>query len=193
MASLRETMARNGFESNDDYEFQVRCLLHGPADGIRTLSIEGDGGRRKTAFATALAHSLERDHVLYHDFADASPAVPEVTLPASEDEYGRKEAPIEPLDDIVSHACALSEAESVVLILDQSRWQTSASTSAFTASSATAAGRWATPRSMPMGAICSCSSSARSPSTTPYSAPAFASGSTASPSAASSTARRSSA
>ena len=119
MASLRETMARNGFESNDDYEFQVRCLLHGPADGIRTLSIEGDGGRRKTAFATALAHSLERDHVLYHDFADTSPALPEVTLPASEDEYGRKEAPIEPLDDIVSHACALSEAESVVLILDQ--------------------------------------------------------------------------
>jgi hypothetical protein len=119
MASLRETMARNGFESNDDYEFQVRCLLNGPADGIRTLSIEGDGGRRKTAFATALAHALERPHVLYHDFADRSRVLPEVILPEAEDEYGRKEPPIEPLDDIVSHACALSEAEGVVLILDQ--------------------------------------------------------------------------
>jgi hypothetical protein len=119
MASLRETMARNGFESNDDYEFQVRCLLNGPADGIRTLSIEGDGGRRKTAFATALAHALERPHVLYHDFADRSRALPEVILPEAQDEYGRKGAPIEPLDDIVSHACALSEAEGVVLILGQ--------------------------------------------------------------------------
>ena len=119
MASLRETMARNGFESNDDYEIQVRCLLHGPADGIRALSIEGDGERRKTAFATALAHSLERPHVLYHDFADRSRALPDVILPEGQDEYGRKEPPIEPLDDIVSHACALSEAEGVVLILDQ--------------------------------------------------------------------------
>ncbi|WP_295879191.1 hypothetical protein [uncultured Thiohalocapsa sp.] len=119
MASLRETMARNGFESNDDYEFQVRCLLQGPADGIRTLSIEGDGERRKTAFATALAHALERPHVLYHDFADRTRALPEVILPEAQDEYGRKEPPIEPLDDIVSHACALSEAEGVVLILDQ--------------------------------------------------------------------------
>lgn len=119
MVSLRENMARHGFESNDDYDFQVRCLLHGPADGIRTLSIEGDGERRKTAFATALAHALERPHVLYHDFADRSRALPDVILPDAEDEYGRKEPPIEPLDDIVSHACALSEAEGVVLILDQ--------------------------------------------------------------------------
>jgi hypothetical protein len=44
---------------------------------------------------------------------------PEIILPAAEDEYGRKEPPIDPLDDIVSHACALSEAEVVVLILDQ--------------------------------------------------------------------------
>jgi hypothetical protein len=119
LTSLRENMAQHGFESNDDYEFQVRCLLYGPAEGIRTLSIEGDSERRKTAFATALAHALERPHVLYHDFADRSRALADVILPDAEDEYGRKEPPIEPLDDIVSHACALSEAEGVVLILDQ--------------------------------------------------------------------------
>jgi hypothetical protein len=119
MASLRETMAEHGFESNDDYEFQVRCLLNGPAEGIRTLSVEGDGERRKTAFATALGHALGRDHVLYHDFSDRSRPLPEVILPDAEDEYGRKAPPIDPLDDVVSHACALSEAETVVLILDQ--------------------------------------------------------------------------
>jgi hypothetical protein len=119
MASLREKMAQNGFESNDDYEFQVRCLLEGSAKRIRTLSIEGDGERRKTAFATALAASLDFPRVLYHDFSDESPPQPEVVLPDAEDDYGRKEPPIEPLDDIASHACALSEAEPTILILDQ--------------------------------------------------------------------------
>lgn len=118
MNNLRERMAEHGFESNDDYEFQVRCLLHGKTAGIRTLSIEGDGERRKTAFAMALAHALGRTHVLYHDFTDTE-ATPEVLLPPSTDDFGRQAPPIDPLDDIVSQACALSEAEPTVLILDQ--------------------------------------------------------------------------
>ncbi|UHD14334.1 hypothetical protein [Thiocapsa bogorovii] len=119
MSTLRASMAEHGFESNDDYDFQVRCLLKGAPNRIRTLSIQGDGERRKTAFATALAHALDTPHILYHDFSDEEPPRPEVILPPGTDEYGRKASPVDPLDDIVSQACALSEAESTVLILDQ--------------------------------------------------------------------------
>ena len=119
MKNLRESMAEHGFESNDDYDFQVRCLLKGAPNRIRALSIQGDGERRKTAFATALAHALDTPHILYHDFSDAEPPTPEVILPPGTDEYGRKASAVDPLDDIASQACALSEAESTVLILDQ--------------------------------------------------------------------------
>jgi hypothetical protein len=119
MKSLRESMAEHGFESNDDYDFQVRCLLKETPNRLRTLSIQGDGERRKTAFATALAHAIGIPHILYHDFSDEEPPTPEVILPAGTDEYGRKASPVDPLDDIASQACALSEAESTVLILDQ--------------------------------------------------------------------------
>lgn len=119
MTTLRESMAEHGFESNDDYDFQVRCLLKGMPKRIRALNIQGDGERRKTAFATALAHALDTPHILYHDFSDNEPPTPEVILPPGVDEYGRQASPIEPLDDVVSQACALSEADSTVLILDQ--------------------------------------------------------------------------
>ncbi len=119
MSTLRESMAEHGFDSNDDYAFQVRCLLRETPRRIRTLSIQGDGERRKTAFATALAHALDTPHILYHDFSDSEPPTPEVILPPGVDEYGRLASPVEPLDDIVSQACALSEAESTILILDQ--------------------------------------------------------------------------
>lgn len=119
MPSLRDKMAQHGFESNDDYEFQVRCLLEGPARTLRTLNIEGDSERRKTAFATALARALEFPHVLFHDFTEAHPAPPDVILPPSQDELGRSEPPIEPLDLKVSEACAQSEGEPTILILDQ--------------------------------------------------------------------------
>jgi hypothetical protein len=119
MPSLREKLAEHGFESNDDYEFQLRCLLESPARGVRTLNIEGDGERRKTAFANALAHALDYPHVLYHDFTDEHPPLPKVILPPSRDELGREEPPIDPLDQIVSEACAQSEGEPTALILDQ--------------------------------------------------------------------------
>jgi hypothetical protein len=119
MPSLREKMAEHGFESNDDYEFQVRCLIESPARGLRALNIEGDGERRKTAFATALARALDFPHLLYHDFTAQNPPLPDVILPPSKDELGREEPPIDPLDQVVSEACAQSEGEPTVLILDQ--------------------------------------------------------------------------
>ncbi|MBK1648429.1 hypothetical protein [Rhabdochromatium marinum] len=119
MTNLRRAMTEHGFESNDDYEFQVRCLLEEPTRHIRTLSIEGDSDRRKTAFAHALAQALEFPHLLYYDFTEQDPPPPEIILPPSKDELGREEPPIAPLDDIASKACALSEAEKTVLILDQ--------------------------------------------------------------------------
>ena len=119
MSNLREKMAKFGFESNDDYEFQLRCLLESPASRVRTLNISGDGERRKTAFANALARALGFSHILYHDFTDEHPPQPDVILPPSRDEMGREEPPIEPLDEIVSEACAQSEGEHTILILDQ--------------------------------------------------------------------------
>jgi hypothetical protein len=119
MASLRETMARHGFESNDDYEFQVRCLLGADTSGIRCLNILGDSDRRKTAFANALAHALDYPTILYHDFTQQNPPRMDVILPPSRDKMGREEPPVDPLDQIVSEACALSEGERTLLILDQ--------------------------------------------------------------------------
>jgi hypothetical protein len=119
MASLREKMAHHGFESNDDYEFQVRCLLESPTDLIRALNIEGNSDRRKTAFASALAHSMAVPHIRYYDFTAQSHPLPDVILPPSKDDMGREEPPIDPLDQVVSEACALSEADPTVLILDQ--------------------------------------------------------------------------
>lgn len=112
-------MARYGFESNEDYGYQLRCLLSNPVDRIRCLHVDGDSSRRKTAFANALAQALEYPHLLYHDFTDQHPPQPEVVLPPSKDEKGLTAPPIEPLDQTLSEACALSMAERCILILDQ--------------------------------------------------------------------------
>jgi hypothetical protein len=121
MPSLRERcskMARYGFESNDDYEFQVRCLMESPARTLRTLNIEGDSERRKTAFATPWPGPWSCATV-YHDFTERTPPQPDVILPPSKDEMGREEPPIERLDQVVSEACAYSEGTPTMLILDQ--------------------------------------------------------------------------
>ena len=86
MPSLIEKLTEHGFESNDDYEFQVRCLLETPTSGIRALNIEGDGERRKTAFANALARALDFPQILYHDFTVVHPPLPDVILPPNQDE-----------------------------------------------------------------------------------------------------------
>ena len=119
MANLREKMARNGFESNIDYAYHLRCLLSQPGDRIPALSVEGDSGRRKTAFATALAAALEHPQRLYHDFTQATDPPPKVIPPPSKDEEGREEPPIPAFERIMSDACAFSEGEKTVLILDQ--------------------------------------------------------------------------
>jgi hypothetical protein len=115
----QKRMAQHGFESNDDYDYQLRCLLSGRFEGLRALNIEGDCGRRKTAFASALAQALDYPHILYHDFTQQSPPLPDVILPPSKDEAGREEPPIDPFDQVVSEACAFSEGGGTILILDQ--------------------------------------------------------------------------
>ncbi|MCX7631657.1 MAG: hypothetical protein N2038_15650, partial [Geminicoccaceae bacterium] len=119
MSVLSAKLAEYGFESNDDYEFLVRCLFATPQTGIRLLNIEGDGERRKTAFAMALVRALAYPQILYHDFTDTHPPLPDVILPPTRDELGRMEPPIEPLDRVVSEACAHSEGEPTALIIDQ--------------------------------------------------------------------------
>ncbi len=117
--SLRARMAAHGFESNEDYEFQIRCLLNAEIRGIRCLNVEGEAGRHRTAFANALAQALDYPHILYHDFTQTHPPLPEIILPPSQDETGREEPPIEPFDDIMSQACAFSDGAPTLLILDQ--------------------------------------------------------------------------
>jgi hypothetical protein len=116
---LREKMALHGFESNDDYDYQVDCLLNGPFEGMRCLNIEGDSQRRKTAFANALAYALEIPHIIYHDFSEVKPPPPAVILPPSKDESGKEEPPISALDNRFADACGYSEGEKTVIILDQ--------------------------------------------------------------------------
>lgn len=119
MKNLRERMAEFGFESNEDYEYQVRCLLNGPFADIRALNIQGDAGRRKTAFACALARALGYPHVIYHDYSERNPPPPDIIFPPSEDESGKEEPPIDIIDCRLSDACAQSEAEDTIVILDQ--------------------------------------------------------------------------
>ncbi len=119
LKSLQALMARHGFESNDDYEYQIRCLLQNPVDKLRCLNVEGGSNRRKTAFAMALAEALAYPHTLYHDFTQQKPPLRESILPPSRDEHGLQPTPIDPLDQILSEACAFSEAEGTLLVLDQ--------------------------------------------------------------------------
>jgi len=119
MHNLREKMAEHGFESNIDYAYHVRCLLSQPGDHIPALNVEGDSGRRRTAFATAFAAALEYPCRIYHDFTQAKDPPPKVVPPPSKDEEGREEPPIPAFERVMSDACAFSEAENTVLILDQ--------------------------------------------------------------------------
>jgi hypothetical protein len=119
MTSLREKMAAHGFESNENYDYIVRCLQNTPEPTIRCLNIEGDRGRRKTAFANALAHALEAEHILYHDFTLEEPPAQPAVVQINEDNENKNEPPIVLFDRVMSDVCALSEAEKTILILDQ--------------------------------------------------------------------------
>ncbi|WP_198265079.1 hypothetical protein [sulfur-oxidizing endosymbiont of Gigantopelta aegis] len=119
MSDLQRTMADYGFESNDDYEYHLRCLMNNPYNGIKAINIEGHKGRRKTAFANALGRALEYPHLFYYDFTQKAEAEGKVIIPPSEDEHGLTEAPVGDFDHVMSEACAFSEGEQTVLILDQ--------------------------------------------------------------------------
>jgi hypothetical protein len=119
MSSLRKRMAEHGFESNDHYEHQLRCLMNYRTSGVRCLNIEGASNRRKTAFASALARAMEYTNVLYYDFTQmANPSVKAEVIDRP-DEEGEAQSPLGPFDRAVSEACAYSEAERTILIIDQ--------------------------------------------------------------------------
>ncbi|MCW8929932.1 MAG: hypothetical protein OQL19_06825 [Gammaproteobacteria bacterium] len=119
MSKLQRKMADFGFESNDDYEYHLRCLMNSPFNGIKTVNVEGHKGRRKTAFANALGLALEYPNLFYYDFTQKAEAEGKVIIPPSEDEDGVSEAPVTDFDHIMSEACAFSEGEQTILILDQ--------------------------------------------------------------------------
>jgi len=118
--TLRQRMAEFGFESNDDYDFPIRALFESRAANLRCLDVAGESGRRKTAFAHALARALDYPHVVYHDFsANEPPPAPIVLSTESKDNPEPIEAPLTGFERAVTEACAFSEAARTVLIVDQ--------------------------------------------------------------------------
>jgi hypothetical protein len=117
--SLRTQLANYGFESNTDYDYALRCLFDADIGHLRILHVDGRGGRRKTAFASALGHALDYPHILYHDFSRPAPAGPALPVQLEDGSLAAAEAPLPALDRVVSEACAYSEAQRTLLVLDQ--------------------------------------------------------------------------
>lgn len=117
MFPLKSSLAEHGFTSTESYDHAVSCFLNNPTSHIRCMNVDGDCGRRRTAFAHALANALEAPQVLYYEFGKDK-RVPQV-IRILEGEEVVEEPPVEALDRILTEACAQSEAEPTVLILDQ--------------------------------------------------------------------------
>lgn len=119
--TLRRRMAEFGFESNEDYEFQVRAMFAARVEHLRCLAVCGESGRRKTAFANALAQALEYPHVVYHDFSLPEAPGPQVIVVSAEEQENPQpaDAPLSRFERAVVEACAFSEAARTVLVLDQ--------------------------------------------------------------------------
>lgn len=117
MYPLKTSLSAHGFTATESYDHAIRCFLEHPIEGIRCLNVEGDSGRRRTAFAHALANVLGARHVLYYEFGKDKP-VPQI-IRIQEGEEIIEEPPVEALDRVLTEACAQSEAESTILILDQ--------------------------------------------------------------------------
>ncbi|HED33926.1 MAG TPA: hypothetical protein ENJ08_06870 [Gammaproteobacteria bacterium] len=115
--SLKNHLSQNGFTSGESYDHAVQCFLSNPAEHIRCLHIDGDCGRRRTAFAHALANALQISQIMYYEFGKDKP-VPQI-IRIQEGEEIIEEPPVDALDRILTEACAQSEAEQTVLILDQ--------------------------------------------------------------------------
>jgi len=116
--SLKDKLAQGGFEANVSYDHVVKCFLNTPNEYVRCLDVDGDCGRHKTAFAYALAQALGNKHVLYFEFGLDSPVLPSLVRVVDGEEV-IAEPPVAELDKMLNEICALSEAESTVLILDQ--------------------------------------------------------------------------
>jgi hypothetical protein len=117
--SLKQQLASFGFESNDDYEYPLRLLFEAEPAGLRSLALTGESGRRKTAFAHALAQALEYPHVLYHDFAQPDAPAAQVVIDPESGQAQEVEAPVSAFERALIEACAYSEAARSILILDQ--------------------------------------------------------------------------
>jgi len=115
--SLKACLAQHGFTSSENYDYAVQCFLTNPVEHLRCLHIDGDCGRRRTAFAHAFAHSLHAEQVIYHEFGVEKP-IPRVIRIQEGDEVV-EEPPVDALDRVMTEACAQSEATQTVLILDQ--------------------------------------------------------------------------
>lgn len=117
MLSLKQRMEQFGFVSHKDYEYALRCMHNSAAGHIKTLNIEGEPGRRKTAFANALAHALEYKNIRYYEFGleDKSP----ILIQVDKNEQTIDAEALEDFEKIIIEICALSEAETTILILDQ--------------------------------------------------------------------------
>lgn len=117
MFPLKSSLAEHGFTSTESYDHAVSCFLNNPTSQIRCMNVDGDCGRRRTAFAHALANALEASQVLYYEFGKDK-RVPQI-IRIQEGEEVVEEPPVEALDRILTEACAQSEGEPTVLILDQ--------------------------------------------------------------------------
>jgi hypothetical protein len=117
--SLRRKLAEFGFESNDDYDHALRCLFGQELTHLRVLHVDGNAGRRKTAFAQALGRALDYPHILYHDFADGEPVSAAQPIVLDDGSLGVPEAPPSAFERVMTEACAYSEASPTLLILDQ--------------------------------------------------------------------------
>jgi len=115
--SLKQAMAEFGFESGESYDYAINCFLNNPTQNIRYLYIDGEPGRRKTAFAHALAQAMAYPHILYYEFG-RDPLQPRQVRIVEGEELA-EEPPTEPFDKIMTEACAQSEAESTIVIIDQ--------------------------------------------------------------------------
>lgn len=117
MYTLKQKMEQHGFVSHKDYEYALRCMHNSAAEHIKTLNIEGEPGRRKTAFANALAHALDYTHIHYYEFGLENTAP--ILIQFDNEEQTIDTQPMGDFEKIIIEVCALSEAEKTVLILDQ--------------------------------------------------------------------------
>jgi hypothetical protein len=116
MFPLKQQLAEFGFEARENYDYAVQCFLNSPNHHIPCLNVDGDPGRRKTAFAHALAQVMDVHHILYYEFDMEKTASQMIRVIEGEEVI--EAPPTSSFDRIMTEACTLSEAETAILILD---------------------------------------------------------------------------